>query len=81
MVNGRCKTLDQLGRGRSARILAVRGDDENSAARLHALGFLPGRKVRHRNTAPLGDPRAYELDGQKVSLRRKEAALVEIEEE
>jgi len=73
------KTLDRLRGERWATIVAVQGESE-STARLHAMGFLPGRKVRHRNTAPLGDPAAYELENQKVSLRRSEAAMVEIQE-
>lgn len=70
-------TLDVLRRGGVARIVDVRGDGD-SVTRLHALGFLPGRRVRHRNTAPLGDPVAYEVEGVKVSMRKADARLVEI---
>lgn len=72
------RTLSELRRGAVGRILALHGDSD-SVTRLHALGFLPGRTVRHRNTAPLGDPVAFEIDGQKISMRHKEAKLVEIE--
>jgi Fe2+ transport system protein FeoA len=74
---GSC-TLADLKRGLSGRVTALRGDSD-SVTRLHALGFLPGRVIRHRNTAPLGDPVAFEINGQKISMRRSEARLVEIE--
>jgi len=73
------RTLDQIGKGQAARIVDVRGEGDN-VGRLHALGFLPGKIVRHRNTAPLGDPVAYEIDGQKISMRRADAAQVEVEQ-
>lgn len=77
-MQDRKMTLAELRGNGWAKIVAIHGEDER-AVRLHALGFLPGRKVRHRNTAPLGDPLAFELEGHKVSLRSAEAACVEIE--
>jgi ferrous iron transport protein A len=71
-------TLENLRRGESGKILGIFGDSD-SVVRLHALGFLPGRLVRHCHTAPLGDPVAYEIDSQKISMRRADASLVEIE--
>lgn len=73
-------SLQGLRCGLSGKIIALHGDSD-SVTRLHALGFLPGRTIRHRNTAPLGDPVAYEINGQKISMRRSEACLVEIEME
>jgi Fe2+ transport system protein FeoA len=43
------------------------------------MGLLPGREIRRENTAPLGDPVAYLMDGEKISIRRAEAQTVEIE--
>jgi len=71
-------TLDKLRRGLVGRIVELHGEDDR-VARLHSLGFLPGREVRHQNTAPLGDPVAYEIQGQKICMRRNEASLVQIE--
>jgi len=73
------KTLDQLAKNAKARVLEVHGETE-TVTRLHALGFLPGKVVRHRNTAPLGDPLAYEIEGQKISMRKIDARVVQIEE-
>ena len=44
------------------------------------LGFIPGRMVKVTRHAPLGDPISVELDGQEISLRRSEAAIIHIEE-
>jgi Fe2+ transport system protein FeoA len=41
-----------------------------------ALGFIPGRLVKVTRLAPLGDPLSVELDGQEISLRRSEAAII-----
>jgi len=71
-------SLEELRQRRSARIVALHGNSD-SVTRLHALGFLPGRKLRHRNTAPLGDPVAFEIHDQRISMRRAEARVVEIE--
>lgn len=71
--------LDGIKAGQVYRIVGIDGESD-AAARLQALGFLEGRLVRHRNTAPLGDPMAYEIDGQKISLRRSEAKHVLVEE-
>ncbi len=71
--------LDRIKPGRLYRIRAVVGEGDVSS-RLNALGFLEGQMVRHCNTAPLGDPMAYEVDGQKISLRRSEARHVLVEE-
>jgi Fe2+ transport system protein FeoA len=45
-----------------------------------ALGFIPGSVVKVTRHAPLGDPISVELDGQEISLRRSEAAIIHIEE-
>jgi ferrous iron transport protein A len=46
--------------------------------RLLAMGFLPGTPLRVVQVAPFGDPITIELDGWRVSLRRAEAALVDV---
>lgn len=76
--SGSRSPLTDLKHGKTARILEILGEDSNSL-RLRSLGLLPGQHIRRRNTAPLGDPVAYEVEGQKISLRRTEAKLVEIE--
>lgn len=45
------------------------------------MGFVPGKKVDVIMNAPLKDPVEYEILGYKVSLRRDEAALIEVSSE
>jgi len=71
--------LSDLKRGQSAEIRTIHGESD-TVIRLYALGLLPGTRVEHVNTAPLGDPVAYRIDGQKISMRRVDSANVEIEE-
>lgn len=44
------------------------------------LGLVPGTKVGLVNVAPLGDPLELELRGGRLSIRRAEAADVELTE-
>jgi Fe2+ transport system protein FeoA len=72
-------TLSQLALDRAAAIVGV-GGPAPLARRLLAMGFLPGAPVRVVGVAPLGDPITVELDGWRVSLRRSEASLLEVQE-
>lgn len=46
--------------------------------RITEMGFVKGKKVTVIKNAPLKDPVEYEIMGYEVSLRRSEAALIEI---
>ena len=47
--------------------------------RLSEMGFIPGTVVRVLRRAPFKDPVEYQLRGYLVSLRREEAALVQVQ--
>ncbi|PIE57064.1 MAG: ferrous iron transport protein A [Desulfobulbus propionicus] len=49
--------------------------------RLLDLGFIPGKLVTVVRRAPLGDPVQCRVAGYNVTLRKTEAALIEIEED
>jgi ferrous iron transport protein A len=66
--------LALAGRG---RVLGVQGSDEISL-RLLEMGLTPGAEVQLVGVAPLGDPLELEVRGYRLSLRRAEAARVEI---
>ncbi len=70
-------TLDQLTVGSRAAVVSVRGGDAVSL-RLLEMGLVPGIGVSVVGTAPLGDPMELELRGYRLSVRRSEAALVEV---
>jgi len=72
-------TLDQLKKGKHARITAVNGGGA-LRRRLLDLGLTPKTVVVMRKVAPLGDPLEVFLRGYELTLRKNEARYVEIEE-
>ena len=72
-------TLAQLSVGARGRVVRVSQLDEISA-RLLEMGLTPGVDVQVLGTAPLGDPIELSLRGYRLSVRRSEAARVEVEE-
>jgi Fe2+ transport system protein FeoA len=44
------------------------------------MGLTPGTRVRLLGTAPLGDPLELELRGYRLSVRKSEAARVELQQ-
>lgn len=70
-------TLAELNVGTSGTVSQINGVDEISV-RLLEMGLTPGVAVRVLGVAPLGDPIELELRGYRLSVRRSEAARVEI---
>jgi Fe2+ transport system protein FeoA len=70
--------LDQLPVGARGRVRSVAGDDELSL-RLLEMGLTPGVEIAVVGTAPLGDPVELELRGYRLSVRKSEAARVDVE--
>ena len=69
--------LSELRDNESAYISVVGG----SAAfrlRLEEMGFVPGQEVKRVYASPFGSSMVYAMLGQKVALRKKEAARIEI---
>ena len=73
-------TLAQLPIGTRSRVVRVAGGDEIST-RLMEMGLTPGVEVQLLGAAPLGDPIELALRGYRLSVRRSEAARVEVEQE
>lgn len=63
--------LDDLKPRQSATVFRLLAP-EPMRTRLEELGFLPGRSIRLLHTSPLGDPRAYEICGACIALRRED---------
>jgi ferrous iron transport protein A len=64
--------------GQAGRVVRVVGADEVSR-RILEMGVTPGVEIRRLGTAPLGDPLEFELRGYRLSLRKNEAAHIEID--
>ncbi len=71
-------SLDHLGIGQSARIQAVGGE---GSRRQHFLdmGLIPDAVVKLVKYAPLGDPMEIMIHGYALTLRKADAALIEVE--
>lgn len=73
--------LSSLRHGAHARVLAVSEEHSTQLAhRLADLGMEPGRVVEVGRRAPMGDPTVYRVASYSLSLRRRDAALVLVEE-
>lgn len=72
-----CRLAD-LAVGKRATICRISGDDDVSL-RLLEMGLTPGTDVLLVGQAPLGDPLELEVRGYRLSIRKSEAARVEIE--
>ena len=70
-------SLDQLSAGQSARIEKLVGSDA-IVQRLYEMGFLEGETIEVIGVAPLGDPIEVRLNDCRLSLRRSEAARLEV---
>lgn len=73
-------TLDELEIGRRAHVVGV-GGPGRIAMRLLEMGFVPGTRVEIMKAAPLGDPLELRIRGYHLSLRRAEAAHVQVREQ
>lgn len=70
-------TLDNLPIGKPAIILTVGGEGD---LRCHLLdmGLIPHTEVMVRKVAPLGDPLELYLRGYTMTLRKEDAARIEV---
>ncbi len=69
--------LSELKTGEKAVVVKVSGHG-SFRRRIAEMGFIKGNEVTVTLNAPLKDPIEYEIIGYKLSLRRKEAALIEV---
>lgn len=71
------KTLADLPIGQVATVHAVTGPN-TFRRRLLEMGLVPGTAIRVVTVAPLGDPLRVEVRHSQWSLRRAEAAQIEL---
>ena len=72
------KLLSDFAVGESGRIVRVTGDGR-LRRRLFDMGVTPDAEVTLRKRAPLGDPIEITLRGYELTLRKTEAACVDVE--
>lgn len=72
------KNLNELSVGESGVIKSVAGAGI-VRRRLFDMGVTPGAEIAMKKRAPLGDPIEITLRGYFLTLRKSEAACVEVE--
>ncbi len=72
------KTLDQLKVGESATVARLHGEGAVKR-RIMDMGLTKGTAVTVCKVAPLGDPIELTIRGYELSIRRDEAAKVEVD--
>ena len=48
------------------------------SVKLMEMGCLPGEEIKLERIAPMGDPIAISISGYQLSLRKREAATIEL---
>lgn len=71
------KLLSEMAIGESGKVVKVTGEGA-IRRRLFDMGVTPGAEVFFRKKAPLGDPIEITLRGYELTLRKAEAAHVQI---
>lgn len=72
------RLLKDMKTGESGIITAFHDVDPAYRRKLLAMGLTRGTRVDLVKVAPLGDPLELELRGYRLSLRRHEAAMIEL---
>ena len=78
MEEQEARTLYDLAPGESGTILRVGNQSDAVKHRLTDMGLTPGTLVKVTKIAPLGDPLEVSLRGYELSLRRADAAQIEM---
>lgn len=73
------KTLNQLAPGETGIVTRVTGSGPVKR-RIVDMGLVAGTPVKVQKFAPLGDPMEIKVKNFNLSLRKSEAALIEIQE-
>ncbi len=72
------KSLSELAVGENGKIISVNGEGR-VRRRLLDMGVTAGTELALRKKAPLGDPIEITIRGYELTLRKAEAACVEVE--
>ena len=72
------KTLKQVKIGGTAKVVKLHGEGA-LRRRIMDMGITKGVEIYVRKVAPLGDPIELNVRGYELTLRREDAALIEVE--
>ena len=71
-------TLNKLTPGMTAVVTKVNGKDRLLRRHILEMGVTPGTEITLVKTAPLGDPLELYLRGYTMTLRKEDAARIEV---
>lgn len=71
-------TLKDAAIGKTVTVLKLNGEGALKR-RIMDMGITKGVKITIRKVAPLGDPLELTVRGYELSLRKSDAALIEVE--
>ncbi len=71
------KTLNDIPVGAATRVVRLHGEGAVKR-RIMDMGLTKGAEVAVRKVAPLGDPLELTVRGYELSIRKSEAALIEV---
>lgn len=69
-------TADRIKKGENALIEAL--EPSELALYLMEMGFLPGKKIKMMQQAPLAGPIAFKLENSIIALRESEAQIIRV---
>lgn len=72
------KTLRQAKIGDTVRVVKLHGEGAVKR-RIMDMGITKGAEVHIRKVAPLGDPVEVTVRGYELSIRKADAAMIEVE--
>ena len=72
------KTLKEMKIGETAKVVKLHGEGAIKR-RIMDMGITKGVNILVRKVAPLGDPIELNVRGYELTLRREDAALIEVE--
>ncbi|MCR5329188.1 MAG: ferrous iron transport protein A [Saccharofermentans sp.] len=72
------KTLKQVKVGQTVKVVKLHGEGAVKR-RIMDMGITKGVEIYVRKVAPLGDPVEITVRGYELSLRKKDAEMVEVE--
>ena len=78
VTGGFMRTLKDVQVGESTRVVRVNGQGA-LRRRIMDMGVTKGTKIYVRKMAPLGDPIEINVRGYELSLRKEDAASIEVE--
>lgn len=72
-------TLSEVAVGKTVKIVAVGGEGQ-LRLRLLDMGLIPQTTVTVQKVAPMGDPIEIHLRGYELTIRKEDAARIEVAE-